>query len=66
MLTKIIEVERDYSVTDLCEVCFTTSQKSNLYKISLGFENNGTINKKGKTICTCCLKELRRKLEVVF
>lgn len=66
MFTKIIELERDFSVTNLCEVCFTTSQKANLYKLNLGFENNGVVNKKSKTICSSCLKELKSKLDNVY
>lgn len=66
MLKKIIEVERDYSATDLCEICFTTAQKSNLYRLNLGYENNGVINKRGKTICSACLKELKEKLNKIY
>lgn len=65
MLTKIIEIEKEYGVTALCEICFSTSQKSNLYKLSMGFENNGIINKKGKIICSACLKELKGKLDKI-
>lgn len=63
MLTKIIEVERDYNPTDLCELCFSTSQNSNLYRITLGFKNNDVVNKKGNVLCSCCLKELKSKLD---
>lgn len=66
MLKKIIEVERDYSSTDLCEICFCTSQKSNLYKLNLGYENNGSRNVKGKVICSKCLKELKEELNNIY
>lgn len=66
MLHKIIEVERDYSPTSLCEICFNTTQKSNIYKLHLGFENNGIINEKTKLICSYCLNELKNKLENIY
>lgn len=66
MLKKIIEVERDFSQTDICEICFSTSQKSNLYRLNLGYENNGVVNKRGKTICSACLKELKEKLNKIY
>lgn len=66
MLHKIIEVEREYNPTSLCEICFATAQKANLYKLDMGFENNGVINKRGKIICSSCLKELREKLNKVY
>lgn len=66
MLKKIIEVERDFSQTDICEICFSTSQKANLYRLNLGYDNNGVINKRGKTICSKCLKELKEKLDKIY
>lgn len=66
MIKKIIEIERDFAASDLCEICFTTSQKSNLYRLYFGYESNGVVNKKGKTICSSCLKELKEKLEKIY
>ena len=59
MIKKIIEVKREYSSTSLCEICFTTAQNSNLYKLDMGFEIGGVINKKSKILCSSCIKELK-------
>lgn len=66
MLNKIIEVERERNSTALCEICFATSQNANLYRLNLGFENNGTKNQKSKIICNKCLQELKEKLKEIY
>ena len=63
MINKIIEIEREYSSTSLCEICFTTAQSSNLYRLDMGFEIDGVVNKKSKILCKSCIKQLKEKIK---
>ena len=65
MIKKIIEIKREYNSTSLCEICFTTAQNSNLYKLDMGFENGGVINKKSKILCHSCIKQLKETLKEI-
>jgi hypothetical protein len=62
-LQKSIEIKREYNSTSLCEICFTTAQNSNLYRLDMGFEIDGVTNKKSKILCSSCIKELKETLK---
>ncbi len=61
-MKKIIECKRTFKVTDLCQICFNTSQVSNIYELHLGFENNYGENKQKIILCSKCLEILRGQL----
>lgn len=63
MIKKIIEIKREYNSTSLCEICFTTAQNSNLYRLDMGFEIDGIANKKSKILCNSCVKQLKETLK---
>ncbi len=64
-MKRIIECKRTYKVTDLCQICFNTSQVSNIYELELGFENNYGERKQKILLCNRCLNILKGQLSKV-
>lgn len=64
-MEKIIECKRTFKVTDLCQICFNTSQVSSIYELHLGFKNNHGETKQKTLLCSKCLNLLKGQLKDV-
>ncbi len=62
-MEKIIKCQRTYKATDLCQICFNTSQVTSIYELQLGFKNNHGETKQKILICSKCLALLKGQLK---
>lgn len=58
MEEKLIEIKRDYSIFNMCSLCFSTAQSGKIYNLKFGGTNNNNIR-----ICNKCLENLNQTIK---
>lgn len=55
---KLIELERNFNVYDMCSLCYATAQTRKIYNLKFGGSSKSTVR-----ICSKCLAELKDEIK---